>query len=386
VALAEHSPGRSAAAPNAPQGERFSRLIRIDLRHEYHGAAEGLSAPCTSLQMRATPQTMSRLTRFGLLLRPRHDGIDILSSDRQGARFREALAADRDELLGMTKAQAAFYFGPPLLFTLTPRGPDFLSFSDLPAGFGSREAALWLSNGYAMNGLVTASRWQEWGFHRHAAPRAELPGEEHHDPAEAPPPPSRARSFFLGKGGYTSQSDVYGAFRERRSYRGGSSPLPLALLDIHLTRRSAELQKPEGASRYPIDLQLEEAVADPDRYLTPVDYSIGFAARRTRWRYIVAPRGAALDCGSLTITTKDGVPSDFERVEPPPHVPAHHCCFAAGTARTLRARATTDLVLKGSVGGSGGRVRTLVDPLPAPGPGALASDGAGIWSDTYLFV
>jgi hypothetical protein len=387
VALGEHSSARSAAASYAARGERFSRLIRIDIRHEYEGPADGITAPCMSLEMRPTPQTSSRLARFGLLLRPRADGIDILSSDRQDERFRKTLTEERADLLGMGRVEAAFYFGPPLLFTMTPRGSDFLRFTDLPPGFGSGQASLWLSNGLAMSGLITAARWRKSGFYRNAHPKIEPPRDSHRrGEGDEPAAASQNRSFFLGKGGYSSQSDVYGGFGERRGYRSGGSPLPLAMFDIHLTRSSAELQKPQRGSRYPIDLQLERVVADPDRYLTPVDYCIGFAARRTRWRYIVAPRGPALDCGSLTITAADGSPSDFRRVKPPPHVPAHHCCFAARKVRTLRRRGTTDLILKGTSAGSNGRVRTLIDPLPAPDPGALALEGARIWSDTYLFV
>ena len=385
MGLAEQSPDRTAAAPLGVSGERFSRLIRIDLRHEYDGPDEGETAPCRSLEIRPTPQTSSRLARFGLLLRPRADGIDILSSDRQGARFRKALSTERGELIGMGKLDAAFYFGPPLLFTLTPRDADFLRVTDLPAGFGSGEAALWLSNGDAISGLITAARWRKSGFHRQAAPQIERPREARRNDGDEPAPAPRARSLFLGKGGYASQADVNGGFRERHGYRSGRSALPLGLFDVHLTRRSAELQKPQKARRFPIDLQLEEDVPDPDRYLTPVNYSIDFAARRTRWRYIVGLRGASLDPASLAITTRDGAASDFRRVKPPPHVPANHCCFAARKTRTLGGRATTDLVLKGSAIGSG-RVRTLIDPLPAPGPEALALEGARIWSDTYLYV
>lgn len=349
----------------------YSRWISIDLRHDYASARGGL---CTALAVAPTAATASRLSRFGLLVRRRRDGLDILKRTDQTAEFERLLTADRDSPGDLDRAR---YFGPPLLFRLEVREPEFLRFTDLPRDLGRGTAAAWFSNrsvgGADETEIELAFPWRVVQ-RRDPLVTADSEGGEEDAHAESRAP------RFLAKGGLLSTADILSGTIERRTLL--FDELPLALLDIHLTAESARVTD-NGCFAVNFD-------GGSGGFLKKVRYQLRFAARSTYWRYIVGARGSCEPPTALSIEHRDGAaPAPFhapQRATLPDGRSAS--CFDSVEPLRLQDRPEARFLLRGVTDGAR-RNRVLIDPLPAPHPASLAEPPRGEVpgrSDIYVYV
>ncbi len=118
-------------------------------------------------------------------------------------------------------------------------------------------------------------------------------------------------------------------------------------------------------------------------------YTLNFAPRLTRWRYLVASRNGTLAPETLRIVTRDGEDAGFALDEAPVTLPDGRPAarLSARNARPLLARPQAELRLEGKPLAGRVRTRTLVERLPAPTAERILPAGqAPPWSDIYLFL
>jgi hypothetical protein len=418
----------------AAEARRFRRLISVDIRHDHCNARASRSF--SGIEMAPTEQTARRLSHYGLLVRRRDDGIDILHTGAHADSFRDMLEALRDWAKGGLSPAIQNRLFPPLLFTLRLRDPRFFNFTDAPTHVRSGQPALWLSNRQARavedsegqdpavpqqtariepdwhnRGMLVAPKEPpepEASDEPHKDSPAASAGEEARDRLEEAHPlanlkeaPDPFADWWFEPGG-----DVEAARIERLDMKAGHRPrpLPLGFVELYLspaagTRRRAS----DGWNGFALDFEPPAdlpagATAEAGGYVRPSTYEIRFEARRTRWRYLVSGRGRELDESMLQIKDGDGKAS-FER--------AGHALLPGGGRAVsfesreplpLRQRPEHKFALHGLPEAGSRRAQKLIDPLPVPSADLILPDphppprgragaaGAKAWSEIYVFV
>jgi hypothetical protein len=381
---------RTGSPPLDPYAsQRAVACVSLSIVHDYYGGPEG-PGPCADLVLVPTPQTLPRLAKYGLLWRPRPDGGDILTTAGSEEDFRQAVERLRGE---PTPEIGHKLLREPLMFALFLRRPEFLNVTELPAGVGNGKVALRFSNrvekppregssivltadAACMTVERAARHWQEdqeaeaW---RREVATAHALGRP--DPARLRKTLADAEDIFT-----LEQAALdWGSWHERR--------LPFAYVEIHAYR-------PAGL---PLENDTILFAVDLDRYFRGsrqvkdlvghVEYELRFAARSTRWRYIVTDRGGRFQ--EFRIVDPDNLPvaSSSSHVY---LLPGRQASFALDVAEpiALSARPARRLRLEGAAT-VGARWRRLVDPLPTPSadliPQQAAGDKARI-SEMFVFV
>jgi hypothetical protein len=382
------SHGRSTAADRPGV---YATLVSIDVRHDYCHAAAGVFG---GIAVSPSPETAARLARWGLLARSRPDGIDILCTAGGVASLSEFLPtlpvplppAVQDEL-----------FGAPLLFVLELRDLQFFNFTASPTDVRSGEPLLSLSNDRIEIGDGVASFQIAW-------PDPDL-GSNGAPPQNGPPSPRRSagplgaspRDTLSGMLGcpvngwwLESRGQIADGVEERDKLAKQRQPRPFGLIEIYVAPPAEEAAPAGGWNGYPVNL----SPADGQSYVTPCRYRLGFPARPTRWRYVVAGRDGKPLPATLSIVDPhdpDGAP--FEPAQPRTLPDGQSAaCFAAKDAIELRQHPAARFSLHGTLADR--RPRTLIDPLPAASADAIIPDPtlqpdgspSPAWSDIYVFV
>lgn len=422
-----------AAPVKLERGTLFS-LVTIDVRH---GFANGGNGVFTRLAVRPTPETSRRLALFGMIARSRPDGIDIVWDSAH----RDAASVLLDGLrplvggLAPDKRQTAIdavgaLWGEPLLFSVALDDPRFANFTDMPIDLRIGEPPLLLSN-LALTAIAgrQADLVVPWPDDPSAVP-SEPPeqkatvGEGYYaalakaqaaasqaaaafgsPPAAAPAPPAPSPASpldSLKKQARLNAGYDAAARAERAGLSCGSRYF--ALLELHFVRDpAAPAPSGSGWNGLPIDLGrglFDPASTDDWRYFTPCSYTLRFAPRATRWRYLVAARHGTLDPASLAIVDPDGADAPFVLAEQPSILPDGRpaACLASRDALPIVAQPTLAFSLLGNPPAGPARRRTLVERLPAAGAErlSLGLDGEPppprsgqpppLYSDIYVFV
>jgi hypothetical protein len=381
---------RTGPPPTDPYAsQRAVACVSLSIVHDYYGGPEG-PGPCADLVLVPTPQTLPRLAKYGLLWRPRPDGGDILTTAGSEEDFRQAVNRLRGE---STREIGQKLLREPLMFALFLRRPEFLNVTELPTGVGNGKVALRFSNrvekprhdgssivltadAACMTVERAARHWQE----DHEAETWRRDSATAHALGRPDPPALRER-LAAGEDIFTLEQAAadWGSWHERR--------LPFAYLELHAYR-------PAGL---PLENDTILFAVDLDRYFRGhgelkdlvghVEYELRFAARRTRWRYIVTDRGSRFH--DFRILDPDNVPV----ASSPPTVnllPGGQASFALDVAEpiALSARPARRLRLEGAAT-VGGRWRRLVDPLPTPSADLIPQQAAGDQvriSEMFVFV
>jgi hypothetical protein len=337
----------------------YRRAISIAVRQPYYNLrADGA---CRDLAIVPTAGTAERLGRQAVLWRPRSDGGDLLAQEG-------SLAALAD--------------GSPLLFTVEIVRPAFITVTDLPPGFGTGALTLCLSNRRSRASLgADAGIAPDWTRSIGVAAALER-GQSlrRNEPAlSAAPAPGRIEGW-AGSGEAAAFLDE----AARQATATGRRRLPFALLEFHL---SPPADAAGGGGVYPLR---PGASAD----VVPVRYWLDFEPRRTRWRYVVASRGAVVDSATLSVGDPAEKPVLFEAdvcaVGPLPGADSTRA-FLSAEPIALAQRPLRSFYLEGerSVGRRG--AAKLIDPLPGPGPDSLLHRGGGgdasaLVSEIYVYL
>jgi hypothetical protein len=233
----------------------------------------------------------------------------------------------------------------PLLFVMGLHDQRFFNFTDLPTDTCSGRPILRYSTAGARAGRGSNPPQV---LEREAVPAALGSASE-----EGPP-----------QGAWVDQrGETAAAADERKWFRSPLPDPPFGLVEVALP--------PDGHS---------------------ADYVVGFEARPTWWRYLVASRGHELDLDSLTVEHQGGI--RFHRAGtralPDGRTAA---VFEPSGALLLQQRSPERLQLRG-ISGGGRSTRVLVDPLPTPSAETIlpepvpAADREAqrVWSEIYVFV
>jgi hypothetical protein len=391
----------------------FSRLVSIDIRHDYCNHSEGRFG---GIAVEPSPVTAERLTRYGLVVRRRSDGIDLFHNEAQARALHKFMRALPDEI---RRDPPDDLFGPPLLFIMRLNDPLFFNFTEAPTNVREGRPALLLSN-RRIRGIEgqSAEFRLSWG-NKHgiawgARPRdAASMGDDTADsarPAATDAPPAslpaaawerlaealaeaEANQAFSGddilRGWWLeSRGEMESATRELEGLRLEARRLPFGLIKIHLIAEGAASSTRDW-NGYPIDLH--GAAGDPEEnegLIRPARYVLRFPARSTYWRYLIAGRGE-LDHSSLAVSDPKR-PDLFARAgqrELPDGRLAS--CFEAKTPQPLQQRPRSGLTLTSSLKGANdwqkmkselpAATADTILPDPHPPPGRC-------WSDIYVFV
>ncbi|MEA3052845.1 MAG: hypothetical protein QOG72_1748 [Sphingomonadales bacterium] len=341
--------------PAAPAGDAYSRFVRLDLCHDYYeGPRGGGPGRCTDLVIEPVPSTAARLSRHGLLWRSRPDGLDIYCGSAWRTLLSGAFAKAAPGIPVEDVLEALL--GGPLLFTLRLLHPRFLNITHLPARFGVGEAALCLSSrhsraeaGGAAAIAIDASREIPLEVAAYDWILANSPELDEKDRAEAVARRPLPDAWCRGVEAQAALAEAAEGPCDPRAER-----LPLAYVELFLAPAAA-------------------AAAGPVRY------EIRFAARSTRWLYVVADRGGNLVEASLSIVDPAVEQAVFKSSDAAPQIPGASGAYAflSEEAVPLRQRPARRFVLKGTTRNAPRRVRSLVDPLPAPAADSMPLRGLG---------
>jgi len=381
--------------PLPPDGP-YAPLISVDLSHDYCNAAGG---KFEGIAIAPTPVTARRLSRYGLLLRRRTDGIDLFLNKAQSdalTAFIGSLSADlREDVVNDL-------FGAPMLFTMQLKSDLFFNYTEVPTGIRSGKPALMLTNRRSkVVGERTASLVIDWGEKFTVEPAEPPPVAPMADlkPAktETLPPSLREKievKLASGDGDQDeyeplsgwwmeSSGQIASATEERKNLESCSRHLPFGLLRI--SAMPPKGRKSSGWNGYPVDITAQDG-----QYLQPTRYLIQFPARQTYWRYWIADRGGALDHSKLAISDPAGI-AGFGDAEPdalPDGTKAS--CFTATRKLPLKQRPDAVFALRGTTASDGGRERELIARLPAPTPESILPDPhpppGRTRSDIFIFV
>ncbi|MBB5710804.1 hypothetical protein [Sphingomonas xinjiangensis] len=366
LGAAPPAPPRASPPPppaeDAAQGS-YRPFASVDIRHGFYNRTSGT---CSDIAVEPTPETRRRLTLFGLLARPRIGGIDLFWDAAVRAQAHALLApiAARDGAISAEIQDRLFT--PPLLFACNVANPRFANFTDLPTDFRVGDPPLLLSTRRADKTAI-AVNW------RRLVRRQSLllcGGMEVRDAVEAEADPDAEEAMLPA---------LHPADRERQALYARAQCF--AMLEFHLVAKRAA----EG----PATLVFDPAPADGHSFFRPVRYTVDFAARPTRWRYLVAGRGAPIAPDSLRVVTRDGTDAGFVLDGAPVILPDGRAaaCLSARDPRPLLARTQAELRLEGKPAAGRARSRILVDRLPGPTPERiLPTAGGAPRSDIYVFL
>jgi hypothetical protein len=360
---------------------RYDRFISIDIRHEFYNRCGGV---CGDIAVTPTPRTRERLALYGYVVRQRADGIDLFWDLAVRAQANDIFAGLQTRFGEVPEDVWARLYEPPLLFTLRVTDPRFAVFTDMPTDHRIGDPPLRLSTrANVPGGDGKAALTVDWEKRLQRPSIVDTCGMEGMgtsappDEEVEPPPPTPSEQ------GPAAQER---AQTERRSQA-------LALLDLHFTR--ADPARVAGWDGMPVErAPARQGTGTPD-FFRPVTYTIGFAARRTRWRYFVAARSGTLDVASLGVVDADGNDAGFHRDETVHPLPDGRAaaCLTGEAPRAILASPQAQLALTGRPLGGRTYPRTLVERLPAPGADSITPSGPPrdgqpppAWSDMYVFV
>jgi hypothetical protein len=382
-------------------------MISVNIRHAYHNRSKDpRGGPCAYLAILPTRRTLSRLARYGLLVRRRPDGIEILSSSRHSEALRLSMDRLRKRVGGKLPAGTAEHlFGPPLLFTVEIVDPRFLNITEAPAGGEAASGPLILSNrriekpGPSAGAAAGAARLlldgrEPFRHRRSRFGKASRPAASKRLAGKA-----EIAAALLDPEGRPSDwwREPAAAFEEARAEQEALASslhgLSFAWLELHVTAPTPRRGEPKGGV-YPVNLEPEGPVSPEDEsggYLRPARYDVVFPARLARWRYVIADRHGSLDGTGLDVVDISGAKAGFscEPHTPPPGAARAFALTSTG-AFAIEERPGRRFKLVGKRLGSRRSEEVLCDPLPAPGPDLLTAhgtraDGAGI-AEMHLFL
>jgi hypothetical protein len=396
----------------------FDRLLSITVRHEYYAAGSSGFGLCPDLVMVPTRETQVLLRNLGLLLRPRAAGVDILYNTGGAAAIIRHLWTQQDRrgsapISPLDNPRVRYGSWSRLTFTFAISNPLFTNFTKTPSAIRPGADCVYLSNKAVEDDGALNLQWskatalQEKTFSPahvristdkypnatqvlllEPSGRCILSAEKDYaPPAAGSISQHESTESGLHRVGFEPGRDIHvDMSREapgRYSYVIKPSPnvetsliyaaapeSPLLLVDLFLAD-----PEPRTALRglYPIKLPQTRPGPDsgPDEnakaiaLITPRDYEIRFAARKTIWTYyIVFPSGAGA-ASALTIEPQSANTPAFFGPNPvtlPTGRAAHQ--FKAKSSCALHARPTAVLQLRGAL--AGGPARILLDSLPLP--------------------
>lgn len=360
------TPGTLFAAAPPPPSETRARgsyvpFAAVEVRHGFYNRSHGA---CRDLIIKATPETGRRLALFGLRAIPQAGRIDLFWDASVRAQAQALLASVAARAGPIPAEVQARLFTPPLLFTCRVSDARFANFTDLPTSLRLGDPPLLLSTRRG-SGTALAVDW------RRRVRRESLllcGGMEVRDSIE--PDPDEEPEILPA---------LHPADRERQALYARSQAF--AVLEFHLV--------PKRATQGTATLVFDAAPPDGESFFRPVHYTIDFAARRTRWRYLVAARSGTIDADSLRILTGDGGDAGFVLNDAPVMLPdgRRAACLAACEPRPLLAQTGAELRLEGKPMAGRARRRTLVERLPGPSADRIIPAGqAPPWSDIYVFL
>lgn len=382
---------KSASAARLEPGRYFT-FIRIDIRHSFFNRTNGV---CDQIAIRPTSATARQLALFGLVARPRPDGIDILWASGLRDRAVAQLRPFMEHIAGLPPAEGAQMaealgqelFGQALFFTISLSNPLFANFTDMPSGFRIGDPPLLLSNRAAERRPgkdCEADLIVKW--EKRAGRGA---------PATAPP----ARASWAINANARAEKAQSGAplvATGIASGSGGQKPIEtrsrrFALLDLYLVRAADAAPAPGQWDGMPISLDPGVNLGDHgEGIFHPCVYTLTFKARETRWRYFVAARSGELNTDGLAVVGPDGADARFAMAPEPRLLPdgRHAACLASLDPLPILARPNSlhrfSLCRRPAEGRA--RPRMLVDPLPAAGIESISPEPPQVWSDIYVFV
>jgi hypothetical protein len=405
------------AVPAPHELARYERLISLSVRHEFYGAAHA----CPDFAITPTASTNTLLRNLGLIAKPRSDGIDIYYHTGRTAQILQYLWKRRRDHrdahsseFDLPRIGTASWTRLTLAFTLD--NPLFTNFTDMPFSIGPNTHCLYLSNlavDPSDRPVPLTVDWsqaiaaQEITFSaahvRIPTPndatyatiydrsgRAILIADKNYDPdakTQSPNPqvPRRVRLIpgkdinldmateLAGLYSYTIRTDKSGI--ETQFFYSGTQATPLLMADLFFDGADS----PHGENnRFPVTLpdNLPDAVVRPtspwaanlaaQQYFKPIDYEIGFRARKTIWTYyVVLPKTTAAD--GLSIEAGSPNAPTFTGPHPVTLVtgrPAHK--FVAKTTCALQSRSDVSLRLRGARTEGSESTRVLLERLPLP--------------------
>jgi hypothetical protein len=377
--LSLHASQKQRRSPSQDGAGAYSALVGIDITHEYCNAP---GERFDGIAVSPTPQTAARLGRWGLVARPRPDGIDVFCRADAIATLSEFLASLPPVLPPGVEDEL---FGGPLLFKMELRDLDFFNFTAAPTDCRSGDPILLLSDDAVEIGNGFASFKVDWNDPPERPPgldRSKLPSPRHLL--------SEALGRRLDGWWFESRGQINDAFDERDTLRKGAQPGPFGLIQIYAAAPAMQGGPTTGWNGYPVNLRPGAGQS----YVTASSYRLRFEARQTRWRYVVAARDGAPAPDTLSIVDPDD--PGAARFEPPqprllPNGQSAEC-FAAKEPIALSRHPQLPFSLRGTLNGR--RPRTLIDRLPAPSAAAIVPDptpqpdgsASPAWSDIYVFV
>lgn len=349
---------KSAPPPQAPAVRgSYTPFASVDVRHGFYNQTDGA---CPDLAIEPTPETRRRLAQFGLLARPRPGGIDLLWDAAVRAQAQALLAPFKpvpDEV-------QARLFTPPLLFTCSLANPRFANFTDLPTDLRIGDPPLLLSTRRTTGTALSV----DWSRRVRRESLLLCGGMEKRDAVE---PEAEVEDDLLPA--------LHPADRERLALYARAQCF--AMLEFHLV--------PKRGTEGTATLVFDPAPADGHSFFRPIRYTIDFAARPTRWRYLVAARDGAIAPDSLRILTRDGDDAGFALDDAPVTLPDGRpaACLSARAPRPLLAHTQAELRLEGKPLAGRARHRTLIERLPGPAADRITPAAAAPpWSDIYVFL
>jgi hypothetical protein len=363
--------GHAARAPAAALSERYEPFLSIDIRHGFFNGQAGVTDEIT---VKPSARTLERLRLFGFLPHRRRGGLDLLWTAETLARANRSVAAMRrrggDPGIARLRAQLS----QPLLFTVAVNNPRFGAFTEMPTNFRIGDPPLLLSNQRSTPGADRqATLTVDWARRVGVASIVASGGMEGASGGASAP----ASSQMIGP--------VHPLLAEEAALARSQ---PFAVLELYFTAASVS----DEWDGMPVDLCAD--IGD-EACFKPVHYLLSFAPRQTCWRYFVAARSGAVEPDGLKVVTLTGEDAGFVRDTAPHPLPDGRpaWCLVSRDPRPLFARSVAALSLVGSTANARGRVRTLVERLPAPGPDSLVprqaasgGDPPPAWSDIYVFV
>ncbi|HEY5710403.1 MAG TPA: hypothetical protein VIT38_00790 [Allosphingosinicella sp.] len=367
-------------APGAGVRGTWFNFIRVDVRHAFFNGDDQV---CEDLVILPTEETKRRLALFGLIVRCRADGFDLLWDSAQRDNAATALDPLRKLIAALKPAERAAalvslneqFFEPGLLFTVALANPRFANFTAMPSDIRIGEPPLFLSTQAATprddeeRSADLTVDWKVQVIRPDPRPDGVPPPDNPHVVAKAP------------------------VIAERERLKARSHDF--ALLEVHFMRSAGEPPANGAWDGMPVSFD-----GGKDAIFQACAYTISFAARETHWRYFVATRdGTPPVTAGLAVVAADGSDAGFELAGESTILPdgREAACLASRDPLPILARPDRIFSLKGVATGGRRRTITLVDRLPAAGTDSIApmdpstfppraGEPPPSWSDMYVFV
>ena len=382
----------SGTAPDGRTGPGgYVALFEVSFRHAFYNAAGGY---CPDLQASPTASTAQMMSQLGVMMRRQSAGFGLYAPSSRVEAIARFVASQ------YTAGAVGAGYWTRLSFVLKSANSDFIGVTRLPLSVSPMAQMLYVSNlqvtsGAHGLGLGSKPVLGREALHDLTAGRLRVAAPSPQLVTDLSGAVVRTVQPKAGVADISFSGLPYGCYRiagagaaqptppARTVVYAPTAPTGLCLMDLMLAAPTADAEHPQA---FPLP---HPASASPASS-TPVELTLAFAARETRWRYfVVSQKPHAVLADDLTISGPAAIFTRSAEVLP---TGAPAAVFTASKALPLRQLSPYAFGLSGHRRSAGG-VRDLirVERLPSAAAAPVWPEPSGrssltALSEIYVYV